>query len=501
MREEFGHVKYQTLRRLSVINDPELKARVVAMSDYWSQTALRPLHKEIFKLLRTRLPQDRTFTQDPYLIKVQGQKFHSLDLTAATDRIPAVLQRDILQLMTDKNTAWAWYHLMVDQPFLIPGSKTEYVKYAVGQPMGALSSWGMMALTHHIIVQYSALEVGCYPFKDYILLGDDIVINNDRVATKYREVMTYLGVDISEHKTHVSNDMYEFAKRWFTSGQEITGLPLGGFIDNFNNPILMVSQILDQIRKGNGPRLLGVRAPQLLEYLYRNALLCGELKCRSKWITSAIHRAENFYQLQRICHNYNYDEARNWVGRFLPGDAMIHPTEKGLEEFFEGLLQMSLLNTLQGTKVSLMAMTQKFVQQVETLSPTFAQVPMELRYQYYGKMHIFLAAMLAMDEQNKDDILLTDLHDFDKALESIIVPNMETSFTKRKSIIMIESFDSIVKKSITVLKTGFADSTRMMSGQAASLGSAWVSAIDDFSSLVLSPKDLEIRQMNSQGWW
>lgn len=27
------------------------------------------------------------------------------------------------------------------------------VRYAVGQPMGALSSWAMLALTHHFIVQ------------------------------------------------------------------------------------------------------------------------------------------------------------------------------------------------------------------------------------------------------------------------------------------------------------------------------------------------------------
>jgi hypothetical protein len=27
------------------------------------------------------------------------------------------------------------------------------VRYAAGQPMGALSSWGMLALTHHIVIQ------------------------------------------------------------------------------------------------------------------------------------------------------------------------------------------------------------------------------------------------------------------------------------------------------------------------------------------------------------
>lgn len=31
--------------------------------------------------------------------------------------------------------------------------------YSVGQPMGALSSWAMLALTHHLIVQYAVRKV------------------------------------------------------------------------------------------------------------------------------------------------------------------------------------------------------------------------------------------------------------------------------------------------------------------------------------------------------
>jgi len=501
LQDEFGKIKYETLRRLSVINDPEMKCRVVAMSDYWTQIALKPLHKELFRLLRTRFSQDRTFTQDPYLHKIEGERFHSLDLTAATDRIPAILQRDILQLITDKNTAWAWYHLMVSEEFLIPGSKTEFVKYSVGQPMGALSSWAMMALTHHIIVQYSALLVGKYPFKDYILLGDDIVINNDMVASSYREVMTDLGVDLSEYKTHVSKDTYEFAKRWFHKGTEVTGLPLGGFMDNFHNPILMVSQILDQIRKGNGPRLLGVRAPQLLKYLYSYDSLYEFRPPKRKWVVSAIHRSENFYTLQRLTHHFNYDEARSWLVKFLPGDVMVHPGEENLQKYYEGLFQHAILSTLQEVKISLMQMVIKFERQILDLWPEFINVPNEQKYFYYGKMHIFYAALKSLYEQNKDGILLTDIHDVNKQLESIIVPNMETSFTSRKSVIMTVAFDTLTKRVIKVTATGFADSTRMLQGQAQALGSAWVTAIDDFSSLLLSPSELEIRRMNSQMWF
>jgi hypothetical protein len=46
-----------------------------------------------------------------------------------------------------------------------------------------------------------------------MILGDDIVIKNDKVAKTYIKVMQGLGVDISTNKTHVSSDTYEFAKR------------------------------------------------------------------------------------------------------------------------------------------------------------------------------------------------------------------------------------------------------------------------------------------------
>lgn len=71
----------------------------------------------------------------------------------------------------------------------------------------------MFTISHHFIVQYCAFLLGKYPFKDYILLGDDIVINDDSVALLYKTTMNNIGVDCSEQKSHVSENTYEFAKR------------------------------------------------------------------------------------------------------------------------------------------------------------------------------------------------------------------------------------------------------------------------------------------------
>jgi len=63
------------------------------------------------------------------------------------------------------------------------------------------------------LVHYCASLEGIEDFDQYILLGDDIVIKNDKVAQRYISVITSMGVEVSLNKTHVSKDTYEFAKR------------------------------------------------------------------------------------------------------------------------------------------------------------------------------------------------------------------------------------------------------------------------------------------------
>jgi len=62
-------------------------------------------------------------------------------------------------------------------------------------------------------VWIAALQVNKPAFTEYALLGDDIVIGDKLVAERYKLIINSLGVEISESKTHVSNDTYEFAKR------------------------------------------------------------------------------------------------------------------------------------------------------------------------------------------------------------------------------------------------------------------------------------------------
>jgi len=216
-------------RRLSIVDDPEAKARIVAIFDYWSQSILRKLHLRLFELLET-FKQDRTFTQDPYIPRRLGHKYHSLDLSAATDRFPLKLQKELIAKLVSGPYADGWEEVLVGTPFVTP--EGDSVVYNAGQPMGAYSSWATFAVTHHMVIDYAAFKEGLDPQSEYyILLGDDVVINHDGVADRYRNIMSSLGVDISPMKTHVSYTTYEFAKRWFHYGKEITGIQLAGFMN------------------------------------------------------------------------------------------------------------------------------------------------------------------------------------------------------------------------------------------------------------------------------
>jgi len=63
------------------------------MLDYFSQTALRPLHQYLFALLKV-IPSDVTFNQGSFLDIVREWKpgiWYSVDLSKATDRFPIKL--------------------------------------------------------------------------------------------------------------------------------------------------------------------------------------------------------------------------------------------------------------------------------------------------------------------------------------------------------------------------------------------------------------------------
>lgn len=97
-----------SIRRITVVEDKELKNRVIAIFDYWSQTVLKPFHKSVMDLLDT-IKQDCTFNQMSYREKILNESgpFYSYDLTAATDLMPVKLQVRIISALLSPEQAKA----------------------------------------------------------------------------------------------------------------------------------------------------------------------------------------------------------------------------------------------------------------------------------------------------------------------------------------------------------------------------------------------------------
>ena len=115
---------------------------------------------------------------------------------------------------------------MVKRPFSFENKE---LYYGAGQPMGMLSSWAVFALTHHFIVEWIHWkETGKFTFRDYCVLGDDIVIWNENNALGYQALMQDIGVNINLAKSKIGtshNPHCEFAKRLFRKGEEISPIP------------------------------------------------------------------------------------------------------------------------------------------------------------------------------------------------------------------------------------------------------------------------------------
>jgi hypothetical protein len=87
----------------------------------------------------------------------------SFDLSAATDRLPVKFQIQVLSNLIGLKGAKMWAQLLTAREYLAVSKEhkvNQKLTYAVGQPMGCLSSFVMLALSHHVIVQIAARRAG-----------------------------------------------------------------------------------------------------------------------------------------------------------------------------------------------------------------------------------------------------------------------------------------------------------------------------------------------------
>jgi len=227
--------------RLHLICEGGGKTRAVCIPDIWTQSVLKPIHQYLMNVLR-RMPCDGTFSHPALAERVKAfTKHHSLfcyDLTTATDRFPLFIQKRILRPLLGEITE-GWADLISDRDIRF---KKEYIRYSVGQPMGMLTSWAAFTISHHIIINYCKKDNNINNNKInksfYAVIGDDMVLHGEKAALRYRQVMSSIGVGISESKTLVpsnKSNTAEIAKRYFRNGSDISPIPPRVLLESTKN--------------------------------------------------------------------------------------------------------------------------------------------------------------------------------------------------------------------------------------------------------------------------
>jgi len=242
-----------SIRKLSHFNDKEDKIRYIGILDWWSQLALKPLHIYLANTLK-KIRQDCTLDQTKFIKLLKSAPvYYSVDLSNATDRFPIEGICRVLMAQLPEKYVKAWKELMVGYPF---DFKQGNLNYNVGNPMGAYSSFNSFALAHHYIIYYCCRIEGVnWKTLPYALLGDDVVIGNSQVGERYIEVIKSLGLDISIAKTHKSVNFFEFAKRMFLNGEEITPFPISALKSCGQNSNILTTLIFETTKKNWLPKL------------------------------------------------------------------------------------------------------------------------------------------------------------------------------------------------------------------------------------------------------
>jgi hypothetical protein len=446
----------EVTRKLSIVKDPEGKSRIIAIFDYYTQTILRLYHLECFKILR-KFPADRTFTQNP-IVGFEGP-YYSYDLSAATDRFPLGFQKVVTSILLGCPVkARAWASLLSDTEFLCPWDQT-YVKYVVGQPMGAYSSWAVFAISHHIIVQLCALRLNQFPTNNYILLGDDIVIGGDKLAAAYRDMMSHFGVDISEHKSHVSKDTYEFAKRWYHRRIEYSGIQVSAFMETWTNYTLLYNTIRQYLDRGFIP----YRFTSIAEMVYALLLSFGVYHRKAMNIYRKVEVLNAFY---RWIHKGDQTLIRSILVNSYPNEAPIPFNEYHLEIFlrirFDYAYQKMYIKLQNDIEQYLSHMETKLIDHFSIWWPNSEDDYQDCKVDYLGpgdivNLPISLALTKVFTDLSQNPILTDPGQDIKESIRVLCIPS-PSSIGGIRSDDMVKLVTSVIaSKLLEVHRTTFKD--------------------------------------------
>ena len=222
--------------------------RDIAVPNRFIQNALVPAAGRLYDVVR-RLPQDATFDQDKFDTKIQNRVNNdnlyqgSVDLSKATDNLPfswgdKIIQSlgvifapnddQLLSSIFGASSPSKIYDVSKDAEFwdsyelfrTIARANWEdegyFIRWKVGQPLGSLPSFAMLAITHNLLLESLCASLG-FTHSPYVVLGDDVVIFNRKVRARYITQLASRGVPLSLHKSYEGR-LSEFAGKTYVKG-------------------------------------------------------------------------------------------------------------------------------------------------------------------------------------------------------------------------------------------------------------------------------------------
>jgi len=201
--------------KVVILQDHGAKARWIANPFLTFQAFGEPLKVKLQEYLLLQYPEAYVHDQELARANVQswlveGKRVWSYDCTSFTDRFPVVYQRIVLENLRTQGIATQFdieaFDLVIGKEWLF---NDKCLRWTVGQPLGYGPSFFLATLTHAVMLDRLSDEYGVSR-GSYMVVGDDVVICDERLARAYLSEMRALGVEINLSKSLVSDEYGEF---------------------------------------------------------------------------------------------------------------------------------------------------------------------------------------------------------------------------------------------------------------------------------------------------
>lgn len=206
---------------LSLIQEGGAKLRWIANPVLPLQALGEPLKRKLYAFGMARYPEIKSHNQDEghqdvaHWLEI-GKKVWSFDCSSFTDRFPLSYQRIVLERLREMGVADDFdceaFDLVLSKSWVSKQLNRE-VRWSVGQPLGYNPSFHLATVTHAVVLD----NLDIHRTGLWRVVGDDVVIADETLATNYRDFMEKSGVEINLGKSLISDKYSEFLGKTITS--------------------------------------------------------------------------------------------------------------------------------------------------------------------------------------------------------------------------------------------------------------------------------------------